>query len=59
MLAQIVFAVLPFVCTALSRDTSEAFLVAPKDEETMGPPFSPRPEGLKSPQQLAELALKL
>ena len=52
--------VLPAVCTALTRDTSEAFLASPvKDEETMGPPFSPRPEGLKSPQQLAELALKL
>jgi len=38
MLAQLVLAVLPAVCTALTRDTSEAFLASPvKDEETMGP----------------------
>jgi hypothetical protein len=38
MLAKFIVAVLPIVCTALSRDTSEAFLASPvKDEETMGP----------------------
>jgi hypothetical protein len=38
MLNQLVLAVLPAVCTALSRDTSEAFLASPgNDEETMGP----------------------
>ena len=38
MLAQLVLAVLPAVCTAFARDISEAFLARPvKEEEKMGP----------------------
>ena len=39
MLAQLVLAVLPAVCTAFARGTSEAFLARPvkEEEETMGP----------------------